>query len=73
LTGSKFVVGVTTGSLGLISEALHSGLDLIAAAITYLTVRVSDNPPDKNHNYGHGKLENLSAFVQTILLLLVCI
>jgi len=73
LTGSKLVVGLMTGSLGLISEALHSGLDLIAAGITYLTVRVSDKPADKSHHYGHGKLENLSAFAQTILLLVTCI
>jgi len=73
LTGSKLIIGLSTGSLGMISEALHSGLDLIAAGITYLTVRVADKPPDKDHNYGHGKLENLSAFAQTILLLVTCI
>jgi cation diffusion facilitator family transporter len=72
LTGSKLVIGILTGSLGILSEALHSGLDLVAAIITYFTVRVSDKPADKNHHYGHGKLENLSALIETLLLLLTC-
>jgi cation diffusion facilitator family transporter len=73
LTGIKLVVGILTGSLGLISEALHSGLDLIAAVITFISVRISDNPPDKRHNFGHGKIENSSAFFETILLFITCI
>ncbi len=73
LTGIKLVVGIVTGSLGLLSEALHSGLDLIAAVITFFSVRISDNPPDKEHNFGHGKVENLSAFLETILLFITCI
>jgi cation diffusion facilitator family transporter len=72
LTGFKLVIGIITGSLGLLSEALHSGLDLVAAVITYFSVRVSDAPPDKKHNYGHGKIENVSAFIETILLLITC-
>lgn len=72
LTGSKLVIGVLTGSLGILSEALHSGLDLVAAIITYISVRISDRPADRNHNYGHGKIENLSALVETILLLITC-
>jgi cation diffusion facilitator family transporter len=72
LTGIKLVIGVLTGSLGLLSEALHSGLDLIAAVITYFSVRVSDNPPDSRHHFGHGKIENLSAFLETILLFITC-
>jgi cation diffusion facilitator family transporter len=72
LTGIKLVVGLLTGSLGLLSEALHSGLDLIAAVITFLSVRISDNPPDEKHNFGHGKIENFSAFIETILLLITC-
>jgi cation diffusion facilitator family transporter len=72
LTGIKLVVGLVTGSLGLLSEALHSGLDLIAAVITFLSVRISDNPPDRKHNFGHGKIENFSAFLETILLLITC-
>lgn len=72
LTGIKLIAGILTGSLGLLSEALHSGLDLIAAVITFFSVRISDNPPDKNHNFGHGKIENFSAFLETILLLITC-
>ena len=72
ITGLKFVVGITTGSLGILSEALHSGLDLIAAVITLLSVRVSDKPADADHQYGHGKVENFSAFIETGLLLLTC-
>ena len=73
LTAFKLIVGLVTGSLGLLSEALHSGLDLAAAVITWLTVRISDRPPDHNHQYGHGKFENFSALVETILLLVTCI
>jgi cation diffusion facilitator family transporter len=73
ITGGKMVVGIITGSLGILSEALHSGLDFVAAAITYFTVRVSDKPADENHPFGHGKYENLSAFIQTILLFITCI
>src|SRR5512133_3812119 len=73
ITGLKFVVGVTTGSLGILSEALHSALDLVAAIITLLSVRVSDKPADADHQYGHGKVENFSAFIETGLLLLTCL
>lgn len=73
ITGLKVTVGVTTGSLGILSEAAHSGLDLVAAAITYFSVRVSDKPADAEHQYGHGKVENFSAFIETALLLTTCI
>jgi len=73
ITGGKLIVGLSTGSLGILSEALHSGLDFVAAAITYFTVRVSDKPADDYHPFGHGKYENLSAFIQTILLFITCI
>jgi cation diffusion facilitator family transporter len=72
LTTFKLVIGVLTGSLGILSEALHSGLDLVAAVITYFSVRISDKPADKDHNFGHGKIENFSAFIETILLLITC-
>lgn len=72
ITGFKFVVGLSTGSLGILSEALHSGLDLVAAVITLFSVRVSDKPADADHQYGHGKFENFSAFIETALLLLTC-
>jgi cation diffusion facilitator family transporter len=73
ITLLKVVVGITTGSLGILSEAAHSGLDLVAAAITYFSVRVSDKPADADHQYGHAKFENFSAFIETGLLLLTCI
>jgi cation diffusion facilitator family transporter len=73
ITSLKVVVGITTGSLGILSEALHSGLDLVAAVITLLSVRVSDKPADAEHQYGHGKVENFSAFIETGLLLVTCL
>ncbi len=72
LTVSKLFIGILTGSLGILSEALHSGLDLVAAVITYFSVRISDKPADDDHHYGHGKIENLSALMETILLLITC-
>src|SRR5271165_3064831 len=62
-----------TGSLGVLSEALHSGLDLVAAVITFLSVRVSDRPADERHPYGHGKFENFSAFLETGLLVVTAL
>ncbi len=73
ITFLKVVIGISTRSLGIISEAAHSGLDLIAAFITLLSVRVSDKPADADHQYGHGKVENFSAFLETGLLLLTCV
>lgn len=73
LTGLKLVVGLLTGSLGILAEAAHSGLDLVAALVTFFAVRLSDRPPDKRHLYGYGKVENLSALVETLLLLITCI
>src|SRR5215467_2264532 len=72
ITVLKIVVGTTTGSLGILSEAAHSGLDLVAAVITLFSVRVSDKPADADHQYGHAKFENFSAFLETALLLLTC-
>jgi len=69
LTTFKLIVGVLTNSLGILAEAAHSGLDLVAAAMTYFAVRVSDKPADKEHPFGHGKIENLSALFETVLLL----
>ena len=73
ITVLKILVGVATGSLGILSEAAHSALDLIAAVVTFLSVRVSDKPADADHQYGHGKVENFSAFIETGLLLLTCV
>src|ERR1700709_1274589 len=58
---AKFAVGIAIGSLALISEALHSSVDVVATVITWLVVRVSDRPADDEHHYGHGKFESLSA------------
>src|ERR1700688_3809105 len=69
----KTFLVVSTDSLGVLSEALHSGLDLIAAIITFLSVRVSDQPADERHPYGHGKFENFSAFIETALLFLTAL
>ncbi len=73
ITVAKFIIGFLTGSLGILSEALHSCLDLIAAIITFFSVSVSDRPADGDHHYGHGKIENFSALIETLLLLLTCV
>jgi len=72
LTGMKLVVGLMTGSLGILAEAAHSALDLVAAVITFLAVHFSDKPADHEHPYGHGKIENFSALVETVLLFITC-
>jgi cation diffusion facilitator family transporter len=69
LTTIKLIVGLLTNSLGILAEASHSGLDLVAAAATYFAVRASDKPADKEHPFGHGKIENLSALFEAVLLL----
>jgi len=73
LTAGKLAVGLLTGSLGILSEAAHSGLDFAAALITYLAVRVSDKPADEEHHYGHAKVENFSALIESMLLLITCV
>ena len=73
ITGMKIVVGVMTGSLGILAEAAHSALDFIAAIITFFAVKISGRPADKDHAYGHGKAENVSALAETLLLLLTCV
>lgn len=73
LTLFKLVVGLATGSLGILAEAAHSGLDLVAAFVTFLAVSISGRAPDKQHQYGHGKIENLSALFETLLLLVTCV
>ncbi len=69
LTVMKFIVGLMTGSLGILSEALHSALDLLAALGTLFAVRIAARPADDDHPYGHGKIENLTALAETLLLL----
>ena len=61
MAAAKFAVGVAIGSLALISEALHSSVDVVATVITWMVVRVSDRPADEEHHYGHGKFESISA------------
>ena len=73
LVSLKAFLAVATGSLGILSEMMHSVLDLVAAVITYLSVRVADKPADADHLYGHGKVESFSAFVETGLLLLTAL
>src|SRR5882672_1364935 len=73
ITLLKFLTGVLTGSLGMLSEAAHSTVDLVAAGITLFSVQVSDKPADDTHNYGHGKVESLSAFVEAVLMLGSCV
>lgn len=73
ITGLKLVVGLHTNSLGILSEAAHSGLDFIAALITWAAVSMSDRPADREHQFGHGKIESLSALFETFLLVLTCI
>ena len=69
ITLLKVITGVATGSLGMLSEAAHSGIDLLASTLTVLSLRVADRPADEEHTYGHGRVESLSAFVETIFML----
>jgi cation diffusion facilitator family transporter len=73
LTGLKVVVGWLSGSLGILAEAAHSGLDCAAAVVTFFAVRAASKPADQDHAYGHGKVENLSALAESLLLLATCV
>ncbi len=66
----KLLIGLVTGSVSVISEAIHSGIDLVAAAIALFAVRTANRPADKAHPYGHGKIENLSGTIEAILIFL---
>jgi cation diffusion facilitator family transporter len=72
MTLLKLAAGLLSGSLGVLSDAAHSGLDMVGAALTFFSVQVSDRPADEDHTYGHGKIENLSAFCETILMAISC-
>ena len=72
ITAAKLTVGIWTGSLGILAEAADSALDVVAALLTLGAVRVSAKPADESHPYGHGKVENMAALVETLLLLLTC-
>jgi len=69
----KLVVGIISGSVSILSEAIHSSMDLVAAIIAFLSVRVSDNPPDSRHPYGHGKIENISGVIEALLIFVAAI
>ncbi len=73
LTFGKLIIGILTGSLGILSEALHSFLDLLATLVTFFAVRASEKPADREHPYGHGKIENISALTETLLLMLTVV
>src|SRR5215469_7883854 len=68
LTAAKAAVGLSTGSLAILSEAAHSLIDLAATVMTYFAIRIADMPADAEHHYGHGKVESLSALAETALL-----
>jgi cation diffusion facilitator family transporter len=72
MTALKVAAGIVSGSLGVLSDAAHSALDLAGATLTFFSVRVSDRPADENHPYGHGKVENISAFVEAGLMAISC-
>src|SRR5580692_5710170 len=72
MTLLKLAAGIVSGSLGVLSDAARSGLDLAGAALTFFSVRVSDKPAEEDHTYGHGKYENLSAFVEAGLMAISC-
>src|SRR5437899_9510390 len=71
LTAAKAAVGLASGSLAILSEAAHSLLDLAATVMTYFAVRISGKPADAEHHYGHGKVESVSALIETALLFLL--
>jgi cation diffusion facilitator family transporter len=72
LTVFKIVIALTTGSLAILAEAAHSGLDLISAITTLFAVHVSGKPADETHHFGHGKVENFSALIEMVLLFITC-
>jgi len=69
----KLAAGILSGSVSIISEAIHSSMDLIAAIIAFFSVKVSDNPPDSRHPYGHGKIENISGVIEALLIFIAAI
>jgi cation diffusion facilitator family transporter len=73
LIAMKLVAGIISGSVSILSEAIHSSMDLIAAVIAFFSVKVSDNPPDSRHPYGHGKIENISGVIESLLIFLAAI
>src|SRR5947199_9632275 len=72
MTLLKLAAGLVSGSLGVLSDAAHSALDLAGAALTFFSVRVSDKPADEDHTYGHGKIENISSLAEAALMVVSC-
>src|SRR4051812_1042389 len=73
MTILKIVAGLLSGSLGMLSDAAHSGLDLLGAGLTFFSVGISDRPADEDHTYGHAKIENISALTETFLMAASCV
>lgn len=73
LIAMKLAAGIISGSVSIISEAIHSSMDLVAAVIAFFSVKVSDNPPDYRHPYGHGKIENISGVIEALLIFIAAI
>jgi cation diffusion facilitator family transporter len=69
----KLIVGLLTGSVSIISEAIHSTMDLLAAIIAFFSVRISDKPADESHPYGHGKIENISGVIEALLIFIASV
>src|SRR5947199_8590303 len=72
MTVLKLLAGIFSGSLGILSDAAHSALDLAGATLTFFSVRVSDKPADEDHTYGHGKIENISSLAEAALMVVSC-
>jgi cation diffusion facilitator family transporter len=73
LIALKVFAGILSGSVSILSEAIHSTIDLVAAVIAYFSVRISDTPPDADHPYGHGKYENVSGVIEAVLIFIAAI
>lgn len=69
----KLIVGILTGSVSIISEVIHSGMDLVAAIIAFFSVKISSTPADEEHPYGHGKIENISGVIEALLIFIASI
>ena len=69
----KLLAGLFSGSVSVISEAIHSGMDLVAALIAFFSVRISDRPADSKHPYGHGKFENVSGVIEAVLIFIAAV
>ncbi|MDD4645080.1 MAG: cation diffusion facilitator family transporter, partial [Bacteroidales bacterium] len=73
LIAMKVIAGIISGSVSILSEAIHSSMDLLASIIAFFSVKVSDTPPDERHPYGHGKYENISGVIEALLILIAAI